>query len=132
MTTNNTETVRAFLETFSAGDVPGILAALHDDARWWISGAVDGFSGDKSKSEMGALLGGVTDIYVGGALKLTPTIFVAEGDRVFVEADGYAELTNGRIYSPTSAFLFEVKDGLITSIKEYLDTKHAHEIFFTP
>lgn len=126
----NRETVREFLEVFSTGDVDGILARLDDAATWWISGSL-GFSGEKSKAEMGQILAGVTEAYVGGALKLTPTSFGADGDRVFVEADGHAELHNGRVYSPKSAFVFTVGgDGLITSIREYLDTQHAHATFF--
>lgn len=129
---SNQVAVREFLEVFSTGDVDGILARLHDDATWWVSGRMEGFSGEKSKEEMGKLLAGVTDVYVGGALKLTPTSVGADGDRVFVEADGHAELKNGRVYEPQSAFVFRLDDsGLITSIREYLDTQHAHAIFFS-
>jgi ketosteroid isomerase-like protein len=105
-TEQNKVTVKEFLEVFSTGDVDGILERLQDDATWWISGSLEGMSGTKSKEEMGALLGGVTTIYKGGALPLAPVSMVAEGDRVAVEAEGRAELTNGRVYEPKSAFVF--------------------------
>jgi uncharacterized protein len=128
----NKAIVAEFLEVFSAGDVPGILDRLHDDATWWVSGSIEGFAGTKSKEEMGKLLEGVVTVYDEGALRLTPVAMVAEGDRVAVEAEGYAELTNGRVYQPQSAFVFEVTDGKIRSVREYIDTLHAHEIFVAP
>jgi ketosteroid isomerase-like protein len=128
-TEQNKALVKDFLEVFSSGDVPGILDRLHDDATWWISGKIEGFAGTKTKAEMGTLLAGVVTMYKGGALRLTPVDLVAEGSRVTVEAQGYAELTNGRVYNPDSAFVFEILDGKIGTIREYLDTQHAYEIF---
>jgi uncharacterized protein len=126
----NKSIVAEFLEVFSTGDVPGILERLHDDATWWVSGKLEGFAGTKSKQEMGKLLEGVVTVYTEGALRLTPLEMIAEDDRVVVEAEGYAELNNGRVYNPQSAFVFRIADGKIKSVKEYLDTQHAHNIFF--
>lgn len=126
----NTATVRDFLEVFSAGNVPGVLDRLDDDATWWVSGKTEGFAGTKTKDEMGKLLESVVPVYKGGALKITPLQIVAAGDRVAVEAEGYAELTNGRVYNPQTSFFFRLANGKITEVREYLDTQHAYEIFF--
>jgi ketosteroid isomerase-like protein len=125
----NKATVEDFLRVFSTGDVDGILERMHDDATWWISGSLEGMAGTKSKAEMGALLGGVTTVYKEGALRLTPMSIIAEGDTVVVEARGHAELTNGRVYEPQSAFVFQVVDGRMKSVREYIDTAHAHATF---
>jgi ketosteroid isomerase-like protein len=126
----NTATVRDFLEVFSAGNVPGVLDRLDDDATWWVSGKTEGFAGTKTKDEMGKLLESVVPVYKGGALKITPLQIVAAGDRVAVEAEGYAQLTNGRVYNPQTSFFFRLANGKITEVREYLDTQHAYEIFF--
>jgi uncharacterized protein len=126
----NTATVREFLEVFSTGNVPGILDRLDDDATWWVSGKTEGFAGTKTKDEMGKLLESVVPVYTGGALKITPLQIVAAGDRVAVEAEGYAELTNGRVYNPQTSFFFRLANGKITEVREYLDTHHAYETFF--
>jgi len=55
---------------------------------------------------------------------------VAEGDKVAVEAEGYAELTDGRIYNSKYHFLVELGGGKVKEVKEYLDTHHAHSVFF--
>jgi ketosteroid isomerase-like protein len=126
----NTAIVRDFLEVFSTGDVTGVLERLDDDATWWVSGKMEGFAGTKSKEEMGKLLASVVPVYKGGALKITPLRIIAAGNQVAVEAEGYAELTNGRVYSPQSSFFFQIADGKISEVREYLDTQHAHEVFF--
>ncbi|HTT31593.1 MAG TPA: nuclear transport factor 2 family protein [Solirubrobacteraceae bacterium] len=126
----NTATVREFLEVFSTGNVPGILDRLDDDATWWVSGKTEGFAGTKTKDEMGKLLESVVPVYKGGALKITPLQIVAAGDWVAVEAESYAELTNGRVYNPQTSFFFRLGNGRITEVREYLDTQHAYEIFF--
>jgi ketosteroid isomerase-like protein len=129
-TEQNKSIVREVLEVFSTGDVPGILDRLHDDATWWVSGKVEGFAGTRTKAEMGTLLEGVVALYKQGALRLTPLEMVAEGDRVVVEAEGYAELNNGRVYNPQSVLIFQIAGGKVKSVKEYLDTQHASDVFF--
>ena len=129
-TEQNKSVVKEFLEVFSKGDVPGILDRLHDDATWWVSGKVEGFAGTRTKAEMGTLLESVVTLYKQSALRLTPLEMVAEGDRVVVEAEGYAELNNGRVYNPQSVLIFQIADGKVKSVREYLDTQHASDVFF--
>jgi ketosteroid isomerase-like protein len=122
--------VARFLEVFSAGDVDRTLAALTDDASWWVSGGIGGMSGSYDKAGFGKLIAGVAAVYV-APLRITPISMVAEGDKVAVEADSYAELKDGRVYDPRCHFLFQVAaDGRIAVVHEYLDTKLAHDIFF--
>jgi ketosteroid isomerase-like protein len=127
----NKKTVEKFLATFSAGDIDGVAAGLTDDATWWVSGSIDGLSGSYPKQQMIDLLPNFKNIYTSGALELKPTSMVAEGDLVAVEAEGHAELTNGRVYESLYHFLFEVRGDQVARVKEYLDTHHAHAIFFT-
>ena len=131
-TEQNKDAVREFFRVFSTGNVAGILALLRDDATWWISGSLEGFSGEKTKAQMGEVLAGVGELYVSGSLPLTPTTLLAEGALVFAEAWGRSELKNGRVYEPNSAFVFRVEDGLIVQIKEYIDTLHSYNIFLAP
>lgn len=122
--------VTRFLEVFSEGNVEKTLDALSDDVIWWVSGKLDGMSGSYDKAGFGTLIGGVADVYV-HPLRITPISMVAEGNRVAVEADSFAELKDGRVYDPRCHFLFEVApDGRVSAVREYLDTKHAFDIFF--
>jgi len=128
----NKEVVSDFLATFSRGDVAGVLERMADDATWWVSGTIDGMSGTYEKETFGGLLQGVKSLYKGGAMKFEPRSMVAESSFVAVEATSYAELNNGRIYSNQYHLLFELRDGKVLRVKEYMDTQHAHAIFFAP
>jgi uncharacterized protein len=131
-TERNKAVVREFYRVFSTGHVPDILALMRDDATYWVSGSVQGFSGVKTKAQLVEVLAGVGKLYVGGSLPLAPTTLIAEGELVFAEASGRAELKNGRVYEPHSAWVFRIKDGLIVEIKEFIDTKHSYEVFLAP
>lgn len=122
------ETVLKFLEVFSTGDVDAILDMMDDSATWWVAGTIP-LSGTKNKKEFGEMLGGVSE-NCKGPIKLTPHGVTAEGERVAVETESYAELNNGRIYNNHYHFLFIVRDGKIHAVKEYLDTMHTNDIFF--
>jgi uncharacterized protein len=128
----NKAIVTEFLEVFSTGDVEGIAAGLHDQANWWVSGKIDGLSGNYSKEEMTTLLKGVTTLYKQGALHIKPLSMIAEGDYVAVEAESFAELQNGRVYNCLYHFLFQIVDGKIKHVKEYMDTHHAYNTFIAP
>lgn len=124
--------VERFFATFSRGDVDGVLNAMAEDATWWVLGSLEGMSGTYEKASFGLLLRGATALYVEGALRITPTSMIAEGDRVAVEAEGFATMTSGRIYRPRYHFLIEMRDGKVWRVREYMDTMHAWETFFRP
>ena len=124
----NKQTVLTFLEVFSTGDVAGVLGMMDDSATWWVGGTIP-LSGTKSKQEFGEMLSGVAD-NCKGPITLTAKGITAEGERIAVEAESYAELNNGRIYNNEYHFLFTARDGKIFGVREYLDTMHTNDIFF--
>jgi ketosteroid isomerase-like protein len=129
-TVANKRIVADYIEAFSSGDVPKLLAMMDDDGDWWVSGSIEGMSGIYGKVAFGALLQSVKPIYKEGALEITPSSMVAEGDRVAVEAACHAELTDGRVYANRYHLLFELRGGRVLHVKEYMDTQHALETFF--
>ena len=126
----NKAVVVDFLATFSRGDVAGLMERMDEDATWWVSGTIEGLSDTYDKQALTTLLGGIKDVYRQGALRITPLSMIAEGDKVAVEAESYAELNNGRIYNNFYHFLFELKGGRVLRVREYMDTMHAQAIFF--
>jgi len=129
---NNKKVVTEFMEVFSAGDLHGILDSLTDDATWWIAGTIPGISGTKDKAGFGEMLGEIAAGTRSSAIRLTPLAFTAEGERVAVETESYSELNNGRVYNNQYHFVFTVRDGKISAVKEYLDTEHATAVFVAP
>jgi uncharacterized protein len=130
-TAENKRIAIEFLKIFSTGTVGKIIEAMHENATWWVSGNLEGMSGTYDTQGFANLISGVADVYKTGALQITPVSMTAEGNKVAVETRSYAELKNGRVYEPSCHFLFEVAgNGKILHVKEYLDTKHAHDVFF--
>ena len=127
----NKKLVTQFMETFSGGDVNKIMSMMSDTATWEVKGKLEGLSGKHNKAQFKELLGGIA-ANCEGPIKLTPKAFTAENDRVAVETTSYAKLKNGRVYANEYHFLFEVKNGKIERVVEYLDTVHTHDVFLKP
>lgn len=127
----NKAVVARFFELFSSGDVPTLLDAIADDGSWWVSGRLEGMSGRYDKASFGPLVESAKAMYKSGGLTITPVSMIAEGDKVAVEATGFAELADGRTYLPHYHFVVTVQGGKIFEVREYMDTQHAKDIFFS-
>lgn len=129
-TEQNKQIVGEFFKRFSAGDVPGALGLLDDAVIWRVMGREGGLpmSGEMDKEGIGNLMGVVKDAFPEG-MKLTPTGWTAEGDRVALEMESYGEKANGTIYNNLYHFSIVLSDGKIKSLREYMDTHHIKQVF---
>ena len=123
----NKALVTRFLQSFSAGRYPEVFDLLSEDATWWVAGTTL-LSGTYTKPQFIALLGKVGGSAPKG-ITVTPTVLTAEGDRVAVEAESYAEINNGRVYKNQYHFQMVIRDGQFCAIREYLDTEHVTATF---
>ncbi|MCK9504279.1 MAG: nuclear transport factor 2 family protein [Porticoccaceae bacterium] len=127
--TNNKEIVAAFWQAFCESDVDRALSYLDDtDFTWWILGDPKNFclAGSRNKAEFAKLLTGVLDVCPNG-LKMTPSAWTCEGERVAMEAESYGYV-DGKLYNNLYHFLHIVRNGKICKVKEYLDTTHATQV----
>jgi uncharacterized protein len=126
----NKELVGRYFALHSAGRLDEAFALLADDATWWIAGdpARTPGAGTKTKAELIDLFTQSAAIYPNGVVT-TPLGYTAEGDRVAVEAESYADVINGKVYRNQYHFLFEIRDGKIHAVREYEDTQHAVDVF---
>ena len=133
----STETARRLshelFQRFSASDVDGVLDLMADDVIWRLPGKPEltPIAGDYDKQRLRQLFERMISRLDGG-LKMTVLGTVAEGDRVAVEVESKGDLTNGRQYRQQYHFLITVRDGKIASVREYLDTQHAFEVWLRP
>lgn len=125
----NKKLVSEFFAHFKRKEVKQALDKMTPDATWWIGGKPDLFplSGTKTKAEIGELLMSLVPTTKDG-LAITPSGMVAEGDKVAVEAESLGVMGNGRTYNNFYHFLITVRDGKISSVKEYLDTMHTADV----
>ncbi|MFE4512920.1 nuclear transport factor 2 family protein [Kitasatospora sp. NPDC056783] len=56
--------------------------------------------------------------------------FHADGDRVVVEETMTATLADGNHYANDYCLVFELRDGLIHRVREYMDTARGHRMVF--
>ncbi len=119
-TDRNRATALSLVSTLGAGEPDVTL--LTDDSTWWAPG----------RGEFGTEAFLKVSRAFAGMFKRPSTITVhgvtAEGDRVAIEAEGHAELTDGRIYNNRYHYLFVFRDGKICHVKLYNDTAHAIRI----
>jgi uncharacterized protein len=119
-TEENRATALKLVTTLGAG-APD-MSLVTEDAVWWAPG----------RGEFGNAAFQKTAGTFAGMFKAPSVITVygvtAEGDRVAIEAEGRAELKNGKIYANRYHYLFVFRDGKICRAKLYNDTKHAAEI----
>ncbi|GAA4500860.1 hypothetical protein GCM10023191_049900 [Actinoallomurus oryzae] len=54
----------------------------------------------------------------------------ADGERVIVEETMTATLANGNYYANDYCFVFELRNGLIHRVREYMDTARGHRMVF--
>jgi ketosteroid isomerase-like protein len=119
-TEENRATALKMVATLGAGEPD--LSLVTDDAVWWAPGR--GEFGNETFAKMAS---GFASMFKSPS-KITVHGVTAEGDRVAIEAQGHAELTNGMVYRNTYHYLFVFRDGKICRGKLYNDTKHAADI----
>ena len=129
----NKQRVREFFSRFGARDVAGALALMTDDCTWLIPGKPERMAtaGEYSKERLARLFQRMLGQLEHG-LKMTVRSVVAEGDRVAAEVESEGDLKNGRRYRQQYHFAIELADGKIRSVREYLDTQHAYDVWLAP
>jgi ketosteroid isomerase-like protein len=128
----NKTVARRFYERFDANDIPGVLDTMSEDARFWLAGKSGSLpsAGWHTKAEMSQMFHTMTGQMPTG-LRMKVKSLIAEGDRVAVEVESHGELANGRVYENEYHALLTVRHGTICEFKEYMDTQHVKDIWFT-
>lgn len=116
---------------FTASDIAGVMDTMTEDATWLIPGKPDASpaSGLYTKERISGLFHTMLGRLKSG-LRMEVKSAISEGDKVALEVESHGELTNGRIYDQRYHFLLEFRDGKICAVREYLDTQHAHTVWF--
>lgn len=119
----NTELAKNYVRLLEAGNLDGALALTTEDAKFWTPGP-----GHMSKTQFREFFAPVGQMVE--QIKFTFDHSTAEGDRVALEANSEAKLTNGREYRNRYHFLFLVRDGKLSEVREYADSAPARAAFF--
>lgn len=126
----NKQIVGQFLERFSANDVSGVNALLHEAIVWKVMGREGNLplSGEMDKAAIADLMITVGNAFPQG-MTLAPSAWTIDDKRVAVEVESYGKKSDGTLYNNLYHFLFVIIGDQIMSIREYMDTLHVKSVF---
>jgi uncharacterized protein len=124
--------VLEYVNALDRGDREELRAMFAPDATWWLSG-------DLPVSGTWTGPAAIIDEFLGAMMSRLdisrPVVrdvkrVIADGDAVAVEWTTRATTRSGHFYENEYAFVFEVRDGRISTVREYFDTTRARRILF--
>lgn len=122
-----TGVVRRYLAATNAGDRATIADCLAENATFTIWGdlPISGTVAGKS-AIMAEFLPQARQLF--RSLQQHVTTIVTEGEIVVTEIHARGETAHGAEYRNSYCIVFETKNGLITAIREYMDTAQAKRV----
>ncbi len=115
---------------FTKGDLKTALDNLSDNVSWLVPGSMPNVSGLKrGKEEIRKFMAGVGPTFPEGLQSEFRKVY-CDGDTVIVELTNRGKVANGKQYENEYCFVFEIEEGKIRRIREYVDTQKAKEILF--
>lgn len=118
----NTEVAICYLRNVEAGDLESAIGLADDEATFWTAGP-----GVMTKAQYRNFIAPVGAMI--RTFRFNLTGITTQDDRVAVEAEGFAYLTNGREYRNRYHFLFEFCNGRLHAVREYADSAPAIAAF---
>jgi uncharacterized protein (TIGR02246 family) len=123
-------------QAFSTRDPERIAAVFTEDAQWLApAGNATAVALDGSNHMIGR--GAITRFITAEFPKLFARdvridfkSIIADGDTVVVEERMQATLADGKAYDNDYCFIFELKDGRIHRVREYMDTLKGTKMIF--
>lgn len=121
-----------YVNAVAEGDLETVVASFAEDATWT-------YPGDLPLSRVWEGREAIVNDFLGGAGALfapgcTPEVALvnafASGEQVLAEWTSKGITVNGHQYDNRCAGIFTVRDGRITSVREYADTQHVERTLF--
>lgn len=116
----------SFFEASFSGDFDRWRSLMTDDFRYW--------NGGKWKDREGylAVAERLSQDLIEGEYTMEIGSVTAEDDRVVIEAETNYDVPGGHHYQNFYAWILQIRDGKILSLKGHADTLHASRIFGNP
>jgi ketosteroid isomerase-like protein len=130
MSEANKKVVLDWFHAMKSRDTEAVTALTHPDFRYFLPGGfpVSGWHDFNGFTGQFDLLADV----MAGPLEVEYGDIVAEGERVFIEAQGDGPLKNGQRYQNVYILAIRVRDGKVAEFKEFMDTLHAYQMLDHP
>ena len=113
-----------------SGDMANAMSNLSDEVSWLLPASLPGITSPlRGKQAIQQFLSGTAAAFPEG-LKAEFRKVHCDGDTVIVELTHRGKTSRGRQYENEYCFVFELEQGKIRRIREYVDTLKAKQILF--
>lgn len=128
---SNVDVIRKVYDAMTRVANDEVAALFHEDAYWHVMAT--GVVGDGRTDGRDAVfetIGGVVSMFEQGSMQMTVTNLIGsdEGDYVASEHTLRARFTDGTPYENHYAFVWEVRDGKVAGVREYMDSFYVHNV----
>jgi uncharacterized protein len=129
MTAAADQIVREFGEAVAAHDLARLAELLDDNLSYEMCAIDLPGAGTFDKPTMLARFGEVLERFEHDSPRMTITRVFHDGDWVIAEGVGAGRFRNGLDYDNRYIILYEILDGRVRTVREYMDTQHAATLF---
>lgn len=123
------QVVLRYLAASNAGDRVAVEELLADDATFTLWGRlpVSGTTVGK-RAIIESLMPGARKLFQPGTLQLHPLHMMVDGDHVVAEVHAVGTSAAGIAYDTQYCMIFQVCEGRIHAVREYMDTSYAESV----
>jgi uncharacterized protein len=128
---SNKQLIRDYFDAVGSGASDKVVAAFADDVVWWVPPSSPMAGTYKGKEAVLGMFAKGVSLYAPKPMKIDVLGMVADEKKVAAEVHISATTAKGADYSNYYHFLFELRDGKIAGVKEYVDTLYAQRTLFS-
>ncbi|WP_157187609.1 nuclear transport factor 2 family protein [Nocardia vinacea] len=127
--TDSAQVVLRYLAASNTGNRAAVMELLADEASFTLWGRlpVSGTTAGK-RAIVESLMPGARKLFQPGTLQLRPLHLMVDGDYVVAEVHAQGISAAGVAYDTQYCMVFQVRDGQISAIREYMDTSYAESV----
>ena len=127
---NNEKLVRDFFEVLSAGDLETLRGMFREDACWTaMSREIPGAGPHPGRDHIiDEFLAPVRGMFIEGDPKVIIHKVTAKDNVVYAETQAVGTFQNGAQYDNLYCWAFEIIDGQIDQIREYMDSHYVMSV----
>ena len=126
--------IMRYLSSLQAGDTDAVRGLFAEDATWTLAAGDLPIAGVWEGRDviLYEFLATAMSYYEPGSASFEVNGMVSEGSRVVLMWTSRARTRTGLSYENECIGVFTVRDGLIQSVREWMDTLYAHDRAFAP
>ncbi|MCP5144142.1 MAG: nuclear transport factor 2 family protein [Gammaproteobacteria bacterium] len=127
MSEQNEQLVRDFFAALSSGDLEQVRPLFHPEAIWQVMPKnIPGEGIHRGRDYIcDEFLAPVRGLFEPGDPKVIVDTCIGKGNIVACETRGVGKLLNGKVYDNIYAWFFEIRDGKVFHLREYMDSLYV-------